>query len=457
MNLIYQILCDVRVLHEYYLTDPNNASVFQDATQIERLAWLTRRGQEGLPAGAKDLQFILPPCMTTLFRNQDLRLLPTITGFQVAVRVNPTTQGGTTRYLPAIPMPAAMNLIILMQTGDSFPGITNSRMKRPVTSLYYFSNVSLGNGAKTAPALSRPISAPIAGYTYEQSELVANGSQIQVYYYIGNNTSPTPEDVPGNGFVNENDRLIVPTTFDYNFQLADNVTSAQFTLKDSNNNVVRTYTYGAPEPMTSVTLVFDDSANTGQPVLTALPRAGAADNILYTLDVTGSNNYTQSLSLVFYTDTTDLTSAWGVIQLQTQVTDANFSLLDSNGLLYAPQLPAPDQTNSPYPVFEIRCKSRYTFWSYQCEDPTQILNQPVAASPIAPFVQGTKGTLTTNTPIPSTYLPYFFSENPNAANPDFTYLPNPPPDSVVQVAGNQIIFNIWVPTSGIFPTSPAPT
>jgi hypothetical protein len=459
MNLIYQILCDVRVLHEYFLTDSNNASVFQDATQIERLAWLTRRGQEGLPAGAKDLQFILPPCMTTLFRNQDLRLLPTMTGFQVAVHVNPTTQGGTTRFAPTIPMPGAMNLIILMQTGDSFPAITNSRMKRPVDSLYYFSNVSLGNGAKTAPALSRPISAPVNGYTYEQGELAANGSQVELYYYPGPNASATTEVVPGNGFVNENDRLIVPTTFDYDFQPTDTVTSAQFTLKDPNNNVVRTYTYESPAPLTSVTLVFDNPANPTQPTLTALPKAGAADPILYTLEVTGNGNYTQTIPLIFYTNASDLNSMWGVIQLQVQVPDADFSLLDSSGLLYTPQLAAPDQTNSPYPVFEIRCKSRYTFWNYQCEDPAYILNQPAANSPIAPFVQATAttGVLETTAPIPSTYLPYFFSQDPNAQSPTFTYLPNPSQDAVVEIAGNQVISNIWVPTSGIFPTSPAPT
>src|SRR5580692_10708257 len=144
MNLIYQILCDVRVLHEYYLTDSNNSSVFQDATQIERLAWLTKRNQEGLPAGSKDLQFTLPPCMTTVFHNQDLRLLPSVSGFQLAVRVNPTTQGGTTRYAPIIPLAGTTNFIILIKAGDNFPGI-NSRMKRPINSLYYFSNVSLNN------------------------------------------------------------------------------------------------------------------------------------------------------------------------------------------------------------------------------------------------------------------------------------------------------------------------
>jgi hypothetical protein len=457
MNLLYQILCEVRVLHEYYLTDPDNSSVFQDTTQSGRLAWFTRREQTGLPAGSKDLQFVLPPCMTSLFRNKGIQLLPADSGFQLGLRVTQTVVGGTTRYAPAIPLAGIVNLIILMKTGVSFPAITNGRMQRPVPSLYYFSNVSLGS-PKTAPALSRPISADVTGYPYEQGELVANGSQIELKYYTGGGL--TEEPIPGNGFANENDRLIVPTTFDYTFLSTNPVTSAQFTLKDTSGNVARSYTYTAVTPLTGVTLVFDDAANLGQPALTTLPRAAAADAILYTLEVTGNGGYTQTISLIFYAIPADLASVWGVIQLQVQVADSGFSLVDSTGLLYPPPPPPPPPAlpDPPYPVFEIRCKSRYTFWNYQCEDPTQVLDNPVPPSAVSQFLQptATPGILTTNAPIPSTYLPWFFSENPAATPPDFTYLPNPPPDAVIQIAAGQVISNIWVPASGVFPTSPAP-
>jgi hypothetical protein len=446
-------LFEVKVLHEYYLTDPDNTSVFQNAQQTDRLKWLNRRYQADQPAGSDDLSFILPSYMTAQFRNQDLRLLSSLSGFQVAVRVNETVQSGTTVYTPAISMDGNFNLIILMQQGTGqFATLTNGRLSHPISSLYYFSNADLG-AAKTAPVLSRPISANVPGYTYEQGELSLSGANVQLCYYNG--TTPAFETVPGNGFINENDRLIVGRQFDYNFEESDNVTQAQFVLKDPGGNPVRTMPITGTDPLGTVTINFDDAGNPALTPLLTLPKARATDAILYSLEVTGNGGYTKTIPLIFYDVASDLTSTWGVIQLQAKVANNSMSLLDPNGNLYMPVLAAPDQTTSPFPVFEIRCKSRYTFWRYFSEDTTKILKAPTGT--IATFVTGTTGVLTTLFPIPGTYLPFFFSQNPAATPPVFTYLPNPAPDTLIEVDGFQLFSDIPVPESGIFPVSPAPT
>lgn len=453
MKLLYNILFEVKVLHEYYLTDPDNTSVFQDAKQTDRLAWLNKRYQSDQPAGSDDLQFVLPSSMAAPFKNQDLRLLNSLSGFQVAVRVNETVTGGSVVYSPAIPLDGNLNLLVLLQqqTGQ-FAALTNGRLQRPVASIYYFSNADLG-AAKTAPVLSRPISAQVSGYGYEQGELSLNGTNVELCYYNG--TTPVFETVPGNGFINENDRLVVGRAFDYTFEPTDNVTQAQFTLKDQSGNTVRTWATSGTEALGTVTVNFEDASNTTPAPLVTLPRARATDAILYSLVVSGNGGYTKTVPLIFYDIASDLLSTWGIVQLQVSVPNASMSLVDANGNLYTPVLAAPDGTNSPYPVFEIRCKSRYTFWRYYSDDPTKILNAPTGS--IADFLEGTTGVLTTLLPIPGTYLPFFFSQNPAATPPVFTYLPNPAPDTLIEVDGNQLFSNIEVPASGIFPVSPAPT
>lgn len=453
MKLLYNILFEVKVFHEYYLTDPDNTSVYQDAQQTDRLKWLNRRLQTDQPAGSDDISFVVPPCMVAAFRNQDLRVLKSLSGFQVAVRVNETVQAGTTTYTPAVSMAGNFNLIILIrQETGQFATLTNSRMRRPLSSLYYFSNADLG-APKTAPVLSRPISPNVSGYTYEQGELSTTGANVQLCYYNG--TTPVFETVPGNGFINENDRLIVGRKFDYNFQESDNVTQAQFVLKDPGGNTVRTASLTGADALGTVTINFDDAGTPGLTPLVSLPGARATDAILYSLEVTGNGGYSKTAPLIFYEVAPDLTGTWGIVHLQARVPNNAMSLVDTNGNLYTPALPAPDATDSPFPVFEIRCKSRYTFWRYFSEDTTRILNAPTGT--IADFVEGTTGVLTTLYPIPGTYLPFFFSQNPAATPPVFTYLPNPAPETLIEVDGNQLFSDIPVPASGIFPVSPAPT
>jgi hypothetical protein len=454
MTLLYNILFEVKVLHEYYLTDPDNTSVFQDAQQVDRLAWLDKRYKSDQPAGSDDLRFVLPSCLSNAFRNQDIRLLPSLSGFQVAVRVKGTLQSdGSTLYAPAIPLAGSFNMLVLIQQASGeFGLLTNGRLARPVQSLYYFSNADLGQ-AKTAPVLSQPISPQVSGYAYEQGELSASGADIELCYYTG--TTQKFETVPGNGFVNENDRLVVGREFDYTFQPSDNVTTAQFVLKDQTGNTVRTFSTSGAAALDTVELNFDDASNTALIPLVTLPGAAATDALLYSLEVTGNGGYSKTISLIFYDVASDLLSTWGIVQLQVSVPNAAMSLLDGNGNLYTPVLAAPDKTTSPYPVFEIRCKSRYTFWRYTSDDPTKQLNAPTSS--IAAFLTGGPGSLTTIYPVPGTYLPYFFSQNPTATPPTFTYLPNPEPNTAVEVDGNQLFSNIWVPESGTFPVSAAPT
>jgi hypothetical protein len=449
MKLLYKILFEVKILHEYFLTNPDQTSVFLATKQADRLTWLSNRYAKDQPVLSEDVQFQLPSGMARLFKNQKLILLKSWAGFQVAIQVNEVQSGGTVAYAPAVPLAADCNILILVQQQvGQFGRLTNSRMQRPIPSLYYFSNEKL-TSAKTAPVLSTAISAYSSSYTYEQGELSVEGSNIVTCYYTG--STPTHPPVVGNGFANENDRLIVGPRFDYTFEASDGVTTAQFTLKDGSGNTVRTTPAAATEPLESVELDYSDLLYASPPGLLSLPTAKASDPLLYTLDVTGNNGYTRSLNLIFYEQPAELRCTWAVIQIQTTVSNPQFNLLDNNGYLIQPVLPAPDVAASTYPIFEIRCKSRYTFWRYYPASPNEILNPPAAA--LTPFLQTSAQSLTTLTPIPSTWLPWFFSTDPTAATPTWTYLPNPDHSTIIEVDSNQLFSNIWVPESALFPVT----
>jgi hypothetical protein len=450
LKLLYKILFEVKILHEYYLTNPDQTSVFQNAKQADRLAWLSTRFAKEQPVISEDVQFRLSSSMARMFKNQKLILLNSYSGFQVAIQVNEVPQsGGSVAYAPAIALSADFNMVILMtQQVGQFGLLTNGRMGRPIPSLYYFSNEKL-TSAKTAPVLSTAISAQSSTYAYEQGELSDNGSAICTCYYTG--TTPNFPTVAGNGFANENDRVIVGPEFEYMFAASDGVTSAQFTLKDAAGNTVRTIPAVGQGLLDAVELDFSDLLEASPPGLVTLPKAKASDPLLYTLDVTGNNGYARTLNLIFYDNPAELRSVWAVIQIQASVSNSQFNLLDSNGYLVQPVLPAPDAAASTYPIFEIRCKSRYTFWRYYPASPNETLNPPGAA--LTPFLQPATQSLTTLTPVPATYLPWFFSTNPTAPTPSWTYLPNPDPATIIEVDSNQLFSNVWVPESVLFPVT----
>jgi len=453
MKLLYKILFEVKILHEYYLTNPDNTSVFQDATQTERLAWLASRYEADQPAISPDVTFALPSSMIKPFKNQGLVLVNSYSGFFVGVQVTESAPSGATQtWAPAITLANDFNILVLIQQQEGqFGQLTNGRMQRPVPSLYYFSNEAVGS-PKTAPALSTAISTQSTAYAYEQGELSAVGSDIYTCYYTG--TTPTFPPVPGNGFVNENDRMIVGTQMAYTFNPTDNVTEAQFTLKDNTGATVRTVSATGTALLDTVALNFNDNIPASAPPLVTLPTARASDPLLYSLEVTGNGGYTKTINLIFYDRPAELLSTWGIVQIQVAVSNSGFNLLDANGNLITPVLPAPDATTSPYPVFEIRCKSRYTFWRYYSNDPTQSLNAPPATDS---FLQADGQAVMTKAPVPDTYLPFFFSTNPEAPTPSFTFLPNPDPGIPLELTGNQLFSNIWVPESSIFPTTPIST
>ena len=469
---LYKVLFEVQFLHEYYLTDADQSSVFDPTNIKDTAGYLAARQQQNRPSATKAVQFVMPAATQQLFRNYGLRLVNTYSGFKVIAKVTATTLAdGTTAYAPVVKLPVDCNLFFLIQPSDDLLGTTtNGRMRREIGSLYFFNNGAVG-GAKTFPVLSNPIPAGVTNgsYAYQQGELAINNGKIQFAYYATNNKNVQFGSVSGDGFANESDRMLVGLGFNYRFAPGDNVTNASFVLKDVSGTVIKTINMTAATSLGVVSLDFSVDAEGNLLPVHTLPDAKLSDPILYTLTVTGTGSYSKTFNLVFYDDA-EFSGSWGVIQLQTTVSGASYSLLDANGRLTSP-------------VFQIRLKSLPTFRRY-------VNNTGLAmglATSLTNILVVNGGQLSTILPVPLTYMPYFFVPNQWANAPPAgasggaatgasgaaagatgaaggtpaagaaavgkgtVYLPAPDPGGSMDLSNNQLSSLILVPVSPLFP------
>jgi hypothetical protein len=456
---LYNVLFELQLLHEYYLTDADQTSVFDPAniSSAGATAYLSARQTQGRPSVIQVATFAPTAATQEVFQNQQLQLINTYSGFKVAVKVTKSTvSAGTTTYTPSIPMAATCNLLFLIQSPDGELGaISNGRMHREINSLYYFCNSTL-TGNKSFPSLSNPVPAKQdpGAYSYDQGELVNDTTNAKspigfAYYAAGTTTAIFGNAGSTDNLVNETDRLLVGLQFNYTFQPGSAVTGAIFTLKDASGATVKTINSSSTTPLTSVALDFSVDAQGNPLAINTLPGAGLGDPILYTLTVTGTN-YSKSFPLIFYQDPTELAGCWGLIQIQATVSAASYSLLGASGQLAAAT-----------PVFQIRCKSLPTFRLYRCNAGTP--QQIQAASSLTNILVQSGNDLVTVQPVPLTYMPYFFISNqwPTQGNPPgppgTVYLPGPGPDGPMQSDPtpnpNRLSSVILVPLSTLFTAS----
>lgn len=459
MKIIYKILFEVKVLHEFYLTDPKGTSVFGSATQAAMLQYLDGRFASDMSTVNEDLLFSLTPEQQAMFRNYRMVLLNSYSGCQVAIAVSETQlANGNTAYTPLIPLPANLNCLIgITETRNFIDRVTNGRLSTVLQTARYFSNEQVFT-PKVFPSLSTPLQAYTAGYVYEQGELASFATGIQAYYYYNVGNPPNTEPwlpVTGTGFSGEQDRLVVSPRFLYRFSLTDGVSNAVFELTDGSGQVVNTRTINNPGGLLgTVTLDYSALLNTpGNPGLTTLPTATVGPALLYTLEVTGDNGYSRQAPLIFYLQ--DPRSAqpdyWGWIQIQTAVTNPDFNLLDANGQLVTQM--QPNGTQTQHRIFEIRLKSRCTYWRYQNDEGSDLTTM---ATTITPFLDAIDGAWITKTPRFITYQPTYFS---TTGGTTYQFLPNPDPETALDIAlatagqqaTQQFFSDIPVAESALFP------
>ena len=448
MSVIYKILFEVKLLHEFYLTQPDGQTVFDLAAQTDRINFLFNRFKRGDRDINSELRFELPDSVRKTFADYHLKLLPSYAGCKVAVEVQKQTlPDGTVVYPPKIPLPGALNISFLIIRKDAaWDAYTNAKMQRLTNAVYYFSNENV-TGSKPYPVLSNNISPFDATLVYEQGEQALFGPGDIRSFYSDKDGNGQWLQVSGAHCVSENDRILLPLRFSYAFNIADNITSAEVVLKDKDGNavVLSRDEYGTEKKIVS----FESAAPLGKIILdfsrgdvATIPAFPADENIFYTLEVTDSNGDTKINRFLFFNDAHSLRESCGLVNIKPKVTDPAFNLLDNNGYLLTRKMA--DSSLVPAPVFEIRMKSRLSFWRYIHDKKKKLKNEH------PDFLFPQNDNLVSLLPRSLSFTPFLLKK------PDTTpyYLPNPLPFELVKTENGKQYIDILVAESVLFPLLP---
>lgn len=173
MAINYKILFEVKLLHEYYLTDKDGSTIFDKPIQSEKLEFLRKRFNYNYPSINDDLTYEVPASLKATFANNKLRLINVYSGFRVFASVKEEMLTGNIKaYKPSQSLPEDLPIIINLNNRNTLlDTLSNSSLKRLLPAKYYFSNRDLGGDGQLFPVLSRPLPFRDDTLQYEQGEL----------------------------------------------------------------------------------------------------------------------------------------------------------------------------------------------------------------------------------------------------------------------------------------------
>jgi hypothetical protein len=428
MQTIYKILFEVRLLHEFYLTKQDGTVIFSKGTTNERELVLREFFETGKRSINNDISYSVPGAASSFFYGHKLKLLTTYSGFKIGIEVNRATDGAMTAFQPLVPLLRDSGITIFINKRNSkIDTYTNNRMNNAIKKVFYLSNESTGV-AKAFPFLTNPVAAFNASYAYEQGELYSEAGKIKSFY---SGILPNDPGIAGSDFLNETDRLVVTSFFNYSFDASDNIKKASFILKDNSGAEVYNNSFTSESFLQTVRIRIDPIK------LNKLANGKNTNHLLYHLSVTGDGGYARTFQLIFL-DSPSGEIPWAVININPIPADAAYSIIDNKGFLIT-RFNADGTVAIRPPVFEICVKSRLTFWRYINNKGNIIKNQ-------FPAILTTSGNnLVTRKPMFHSYLPVPVGTQ---------RLPNPQLFSTIKndQAGN--FSDIIVPISDTFPKGP---
>jgi hypothetical protein len=438
MDLIYKILFEVKLLHEFFLTDESGASIFNAANATGRETFLENAFMNDNDTINRDISFEFPDDLKDVYKGYHLKIIPSYSGCKVFVRVNKILAAdNSVHYQPFIPLPDDLNIFIVAVKNNSLINTySNSRISKSIPSIYLFSNDNIPD-SKTFPYLVNNIAADKPGYEYEQGELVLNSAnKVVEYYYDNSGALIKTNEIAATGvqsFANENDRLLVPLKFNYTF-IGATVKQATFELKDGSGNTIKSISVNQSQPVTTTTLDFSDKES-------VLNFPG-----IFSLQVSGDNNFSETNNVIF-SNSLFSNNNWAVVHIKTKVSNADFNILTDDGFLKSQEIPVAGAVELPA-VFLVQIKSRFGYFRYSNDVGSALELSP---DPNTYFFKEGKQLITQ---VPVSIANYFFKV-PDVLPPNqpvtLKYFPNPVSYSIQKDEQNRICFDVVVPQSDLFP------
>ena len=438
MTYIYKTLFEIKLMHEFFLTNQQGQTPFELTDQQQRLAFVIQSFTDDLVSVNEELEYDFPESLKSTYENYGLKLITSYSGCKVAIQVNQTIgEDQSLKYQPTEDLPPNFSVVVLLsRKNNSIDRYTNSRLGSAVPFTYFFSNEALPD-AKTAPFLTAAIPDFNDETNYEQGELALfNGTDIREYYNDG--TTDQWESVTGTGFASEADRILARSGFNYSFPATASVTEASFVLKNFSGETVKTITVNQSDALQKVNLNFS-----GLPDFLSGAPADPLKNSLYTLEVTGNNSYSKKYNLLFGDNILEA-DTWGAISMKPIPEDDAFRLIAPDGFLIKRRDALGIWTQAP--VFEIPLKSRFVYWRYMNDKGRELKLDP--GDELADYLFKENLVLLTKKPRPMAKSWLLLRKE---GTTDTKYVPNPVGYELNRDNRGRLCFTIRVPQSDLFP------
>jgi len=437
MAVIYKTLFEVKLMHEYFLTRRDGTVIFQETAQPQRLTFLEQEFEDGRMSINQDIYYEFPEELKSSYEGLYLKLIPSYSGCRVVVRVTDERLADlSTVYRPFAPLPDDLSIFIsVRKKNNNIYSYTNERIKRSCPAIYFFSTQDAIT-LRTFPYLTNAIPAEGDTSDYEQGELaLSSGNTIREFFRDAG--ADQWNNVTGSGFINESDRLILPTKFQYSFGNNVSLTEAEFVLKDhtgvESDRILVTNSSGiGPKYF----LDFSKKITTVPLSLAFIP-----SQFIHTLEVTGNNGYQAKHSILFSNELS-ATDSWAAICVSTRSVNDAFNLFAPDGFLIRRRDPI--GTWTPAPVFEIPVKSRFAYWRFINDRGREMI---ISAS-LTDYVNKEGNVLVTKRPR-SIARHWFLLQKESPVGT--VYVPNPLSYEAKIDRDRRLLFDILVPQSVLFP------
>lgn len=365
IGINYKRLFELDILQEFFLRRKDEEDVFgMDAADFDALVQeaVLKRGYQ-----VSDQLLISPVAETeTLLQRLGMRMIPTPLGFYLGIRVNERKEGNVSRYEPFASVPETTELVFRLSPNQrsNFPNFTQLRLDQRLPAIYFFSNqneTDLAFGAaKTFPSLSLPAleEADLPQVEILMGDLASRNARLEE---AKSNLPQTDEDwqeVGGENLIHERDRRLLPSVFRYRFLAGDQITRVEHRLFAPDDSLVSESFQQQDTPYQQVQL--DLRPRNDEDEVQAL----AFGN--YVLEIEASDGDTQRWlsrrEVVIHDEWYDA-SAWGVLHMRPSSGNAQFDLLDANGMLITEKTDG--NVSTLHPRFALRLRSRLSWWRYR--------------------------------------------------------------------------------------------
>ena len=359
----YHRLFEVRILHEFFLLEEDKLSFF-DLSKEDQLTQLEKRISFGHYQLMNDLN-IEPDIKTKKhLKNLRLKFIQTTTGMTLACGSMVQRMDGIDYTVPEIaltsggPASSSIELNFLVRLKKSaFFNYTAVPLNSKRTGGYIFSNITSTVESPDYISLSQPIPSFNAGETYLSGDIADHSGNLKEAF-AHTSTPEFWEEVKGTGFVNENDRRVFAKRFTYYPQSSELNDPITFSLKAIDSS----------ETLKEISVSQPSKTGVNVDFRMILPNRKTESVPLedgrYQLEISSANGTRQKE--IFLSDAFQ-NSDLGIINIRIQGEGVRKFLGDKGEIL------------TPHPIYEIRFRSRKSFWRYQARQNGKKL-EPVGSS-----------------------------------------------------------------------------